>query len=108
MLACLSQIESGDNDSAVGSRGERTRYQIGVEELRQHPTLLKHPESKGIATIVATEIWEHRAWHFMALHNRQPTPIEMYALWNAPAKADHPSKAVLERAQRFANLLDKL
>ncbi len=107
-LTCLAMIESGGNDAAVGTHGEVTRYQIGRAEMRQHPDLAKSPTNTALATKYTLEIWQHRVFHFAAEFNRAPTDLELYILWNAPAQIRHPHAVVLERAQRFENLLRAL
>jgi hypothetical protein len=46
-----------------------------------------------------------RVKQFEQTHNRQPSDFEFYVLWNAPAEVDHPVPCVVERAQRFVNLV---
>ena len=49
----------------------------------------------------------HRLAEFQKSPMRAATDFEFYVLWNAPWQADHPSKAVTERARRFANLVKR-
>ena len=104
-IAALGMIESGNNDRARGTHGEVTRYQIGRAEMRQHPDLRKDPTNTTLTTKYTLEIWQHRVFHFAAEFNRVPTDLELYILWNAPAQILHPHAIVIERAQRFVNLL---
>ena len=96
----LSMIESGNNDSAVGSRGEISRYQI-------RPTLWPggNPHNPSLALNVAEKIMQLRLARFEETHNRAPSDFEFYVLWNAPQEVNHPRRAVAERAERFANLV---
>jgi hypothetical protein len=98
----LSQIESGDNDAAIGRAGEVSRYQI-------LPALWSggSPRDSKCALAQAKSIMRHRCERFADRFNRTPTDFEFYVLWNAPAQIARPSKAVTERAQRFANLVAK-
>jgi hypothetical protein len=115
LLACLSMIESGDNDLKVGKHGERSRYQItraAWKECRgyigrgEFENLSKNPDQSKYTAI---KIIEHRTEAFKTLFHRDPTPFETYILWNAPAQIGHPSKVVAEKAQRFENLVkDKM
>lgn len=95
----LSMIESGDNDHAIGSHGEVSRFQI-------LPTLWPggNPRNEQEALGAAKAIMDVRLARFERLHHRSATDFEFYVLWNAPWEVDHPSKAVSARAQRFANL----
>jgi len=93
-------IESGDNDHAVGSRGEISRFQI-------RPELWPGGSSQDArdALTAAREIMKPRLEAFQKSHGRPATDFEFYVLWNAPWQADHPTKAVTERARRFSNLV---
>ena len=96
----LSMIESGNNDSAVGSLGEISRYQI-------RPKLWPggNPLNANLALNVAQKIMHSRLARFEKTHNRAPSDFEFYVLWNAPQEVNHPCRAVARRAERFANLV---
>ena len=98
--SALSMIESGDDDHAVGPGGEVSRFQI-------RPELWPGGNSndKQDALAAAKEIMKPRLEAFEKTHQRPPTDFEFYVLWNAPWQADHPTKAVTERARRFSNLV---
>ena len=98
--SALSMIESGDNDRAVGPRGEVSRYQI-LPELWPGGNFKDTRE----ALAAAQEVMKPRLEAFEKSHGRPATDFEFYVLWNAPWEADHPSKAVSERARRFSNLV---
>ena len=104
--AALSQIESGDNDRAVGAAGEISRYQMRPDLWRRYA----QPKSTWVnpqdALGVAREIMRERCRDFEAVYKRPPTDLEFYVLWNAPAQVQQPSRAVRERAERFCNLVD--
>jgi hypothetical protein len=100
--AALSMIESGDEDQAVGPRGEVSRFQIRPELWPGG-----NAQDEQAALSVAKEIMAHRLAEFQQSHKRAATDFEFYVLWNAPWQADHPSKAVTERARRFANLVKR-
>jgi len=97
----LSMIESGDNDHAIGQRGEVSRYQI-------LPALWPggNPQNEQEALSAARAIMGVRLARFEKIHRRPANDFEFYILWNAPWEADHPSRAVSERARRFANLAE--
>jgi hypothetical protein len=98
--SALSMIESGNNDAAVGSVGEISRYQI-------RPTLWPggNPHNPNLALNVAQTIMRQRLARFEHTHNRMPSDFEFYVLWNAPEQVNHPRRAVARRAERFANLV---
>lgn len=100
--AALSMIESGDDDSAIGSLGEVSRFQI-----RPYLWPGGNPLNAGFALDVAQKIMGPRVVKFERTHHRAPTNFEFYVLWNAPQQVDHPCRAVTKRAQRFANLVQR-
>jgi hypothetical protein len=105
--AALSQIESGDDDSAVGPAGEVSRYQIKPEVWRQHPSATQDWENPEHALAVAQQTMKERCAAFEQQFKRPPNDTEFYILWNAPGQIERPSKAVRDRAERFCNLLGK-
>ena len=101
--AALSMLESGNDDSAIGSRGEISRYQI-----RPYLWPGGNPHNAGLALGVAQKIMKSRIARFEQTHNnRAPTDFEFYVLWNAPQEVNHPCRAVAKRAERFANLVQR-
>jgi hypothetical protein len=100
--AALSMIESGNDDLAVGSLGEISRYQI-----RPHLWPGGNPHNAGDALQAARKIMQPRIARFERSHHHAPTDFEFYELWNAPQEIGHPCRAVAERARRFANLVER-
>lgn len=100
--AALSMIESGNDDSAIGSLGEVSRYQI-----RPYLWPGGNPHNAGAALDVAQKIMKPRIARFHQTHNRAPSDFEFYVLWNAPQEVNHPCRAVAKRAERFANLVQR-
>jgi hypothetical protein len=98
--AALSMIESGDDDSAIGSLGEVSRFQI-----RPYLWPGGNPLNAGVALDAAQKIMKPRVARFKQTHNRAPSDFEFYVLWNAPQEVNHPCRAVAKRAERFANLV---
>jgi hypothetical protein len=98
----LSMIESGDNDYAVGTAGEISRYQIKPEFWPGGD-----PSDAHAALATARQIMHARVEAFERIHDRAPSDYEFYILWNAPGQVDHPRTAVRERARRFENLIQK-
>jgi hypothetical protein len=103
LLACLSMIESGDDDLKVGKAGETSRWQISVLERKRFGPA--DYQDKFIAGTITAYLIAERTDHFFLKHRKDPTPFETYVLWNAPAQIGHPSKVVAEKAQRFENLV---
>ena len=96
----LSMIESGNNDRAIGSVGEVSRFQIRPELWPGG-----NPQNPQQALTAAQKTMTPRLNRFERIHKRQPTDFEFYVLWNAPWVVDHPTAVVKERAQRYANLV---
>jgi hypothetical protein len=95
-------LETGDNDSVIGSCGEISRYQIRSELWPGG-----NPLDPKAALIIAKNVMSARLNKFEQTHKRAATDFEFYILWNAPAKVNHPTPCVIERAQRFVNLVQK-
>ena len=114
--AALSMIESGNNDKAVGSSGEVSRFQIlpsvwnyqtnlvHVFDMRTKQILVQSPTNKLTALEVAMGIQSERQFNFYEKNKREPTDAEFYLLWHCPAHVLHPSRCETEIARRFANL----
>jgi hypothetical protein len=102
LFHALGQIESGENDRAIGSAGEVSRYQVRPELWRQFARSGEVPTCEPSARRVVTRIMAGR----VAAHGRTVSPFEFYVLWNAPRQLSKKcvSSVVRERASRFANL----
>ena len=96
----LSMLETGNNDYAIGRCGEISRFQIRAQLWPGGD-----PLNARAALTVAQRIMRARLGQFEQTHRRLPTDFEFYVLWNAPAEVDHPVPCVVERAQRFVNLV---
>ncbi len=103
--AALSQIESGDNDLAVGAAGEVSRYQIKPELWQRYAGPKADCQRAADALSVARSVMAERCAAFERSFNRSPTDFEFYVLWNAPALVRTPNSVVAERAERFSNLV---
>jgi hypothetical protein len=104
--SALSQIESGDDDHAVGSAGEISRYQISREIWQRYAFPTADWTKAEDALAVAKEAMQDLCRKFERSARRPPTDCEFYILWNAPAQVQRPSKAVRARAERFSNLVN--
>jgi hypothetical protein len=103
--AALSQLESGDNDCAIGAAGEVSRYQMKLDLWRQYAATNADWQKPADALKVAREVMKDRCADFEETFHRPPTDFEFYILWNAPAQIRRPGKSVRERAERFCNLV---
>jgi hypothetical protein len=103
--SALSMLETGDNDRAVGSAGEISRYQVRKLEWRSVTNSANYTDSET-AKRVMLKIMDKRIQAFKAHFGRNPTDYEFYALWNAPSQAMEGkiSHTVAARCERFANL----
>jgi len=93
--AALSQIETRDDDNAIGTAGEISRYQIKPKLWRRYA----RSDANWKNPIEALATAQERSF------NRAPTDFEFYILWNAPAQVERPRKVVRERAERFCRLV---
>ena len=110
-LEALSLIESGNNDAAVGSLGEVSRYQIKPRIWREYSASRSWRDSR-ISSQVAENYLKSLEETFLKRAGRAPTDFDLYVLWNAgpayyaklgfSAARVHP--VVRERAQRYVNL----
>ena len=105
--SALSQLESGDDDTAVGAAGEVSRYQIKPELWRRYALADADWTNPEAALSVAKEAMQERCVAFERAVHRPPSDSEFYILWNAPAQVQRPGKAVLGRAERFCNLVNR-
>ena len=103
----LSQMESGDNDHALGAAGEVSRYQIRPDVWRQYAVPAADFRKSSDALAVAKEVMDERCASFERTFHRPPTDFEFYVLWNAPAQIERPSRNVTRRAWRFCNLVSR-
>jgi hypothetical protein len=103
--AALSMLETGDNDRAVGSAGEISRFQVRKAEWRTVTNSPNYTDSET-ARKVMLHIMDKRVQAFKARFNRPPSDFEYYALWNAPSQVmdGKISRTVAARCERFANL----
>ena len=110
-LEALSLIESGNNDAAVGSLGEVSRYQIKPRIWREYSSSRAWRDSR-VSSQVAENYLKSLEETFTRRAGRAPTDFDLYVLWNAgpayyakvgfSAARVHP--VVRERAQRYVNL----
>ena len=107
-LSALSMLETGNDDRAVGSAGEISRFQVKKAEWRTVTNSANYCDSET-ARKVMIQLMDKRIHAFEEHCGHKPNDFEYYALWNAPAQAisGHISRKVAERCERFANLCDR-
>ena len=105
-IAALGMLESGNDDAAVGKKGERTRFQMMPNVIAHYPDLAKDPTNAKLAEKYTLQEWSHRIFHFEAEFNRVPTVKEIALLWHCPARVLHPNAEERGYAERFSNLFD--
>ena len=110
-LEALSLIESGNNDAAVGTLGEVSRYQIRPYIWREYSASRSWRDCRVSAQVAENHL-KCLEETFVRRAGRAPTDFDSYVLWNAgpayyakvgfsPARV-HP--VIRERAQRYVNL----
>lgn len=113
-LFALGMIETGNEDSAVGSAGEVSRYQLSPQVWRNYSSCGDYA-NPVVAAEVARMHWAFLANYFRNRSGRAPTDFDMYVLWNTTYgyyerrsfAVSKISKTVGERAERFVNLVNR-
>ena len=107
-LSALSMLETGNDDQAVGSAGEISRFQVKKAEWRSVTSSVNYSDFET-ARRVMVQLMDKRIKAFSERFGRTPTDFEFYALWNAPSQAlsGRISSKVAERCRRFANLCER-
>lgn len=102
----LAQIESGNNDHALGLAGEISRYQIKPRVWHRYAPASANWRNAEQSLPIAKAAMRDRCAAFQRTFRRPPTDFEFYVLWNAPGQIRKPSATVMKRAQRFCNLVN--
>ena len=112
----LSQIETRNNDRAIGRYREVSRYQIlpafWAQAMAINPTNNFRPTDPTAAKSVVDWIMQPRCRAFQARYHRPPTDFEYYIFWHRPAcfvGRDIPRRITAlesDRARRFACLCE--
>ncbi len=110
----LGMIESGDDDHAVGSAGEISRYQIKKNIWRAYSSSSNYWD-KNEAWRIAEKVLATRIGDYQRQTGHAPTSFDIYVLWNAPGqfqnvgyRQERISRVVAKRAARFGNLVQLL
>lgn len=116
LLACIAEVETGATnttnqqraDLLRGRDGEVSRYQIMPSVWAANSGPSDQPTNPLHARRVAGRILLVRISHFRQTNYRQPTPMEIYILWNKPAMA-YSGKwrgSVVEKARNYSRLVN--
>ena len=112
-LTALGEIESGNDDLAIGAAGEITRYQILPNIWKLYDPDMSRTSDVNYAGEITVKILQHRHGKFTEAMKRQPNTKELYALWNAPGifanigyDYDRLPAIIKDRCERFGNLVD--
>lgn len=110
-LEALSQIETGNNDTAIGRAGEVSRYQIKPWIWHRYSASEAY-RNRQASSRVADKYLAELEETFRKRAGREPDDFDLYVLWNAgptyygrigfSKRRVHP--IIRERAQRFVNL----
>lgn len=103
-IRAIAEVESGDDDGAVGPNGERTRYQVLPKVWAEYSRTPIRSASPKHATDVAREILSDRWDRFVSRHGRRPSDEEVYALWHRPGRVHRLTKVEADRCERFGRV----
>ena len=112
-LKALSEIESGNDDNAVGRKGELSRWQIRRSVWEQHfpaKSDYRHFRKHAGNCAIAHILWLEEQYRKHA--KRNPSAAQLYCMWNMgwagfkrrDCLVSKCPAVVQERAERFANL----
>lgn len=100
-------------DAKIGTRKEVSRFQI-LPHVWKSYSASREFQNPNVAWVVAEKILADRQAQFRRATGRNWEPVDLYIMWNAPgvyekAKWDRSrvSPVVMERAQRFSNLMER-
>jgi hypothetical protein len=110
----LGMIETANNDEEIGGAGEVSRYQI-MPSVWRHYSDSRSYQDPDVSLEVAQQHWTVLHAFFKQQVHREPTDFDMYVLWNTrygyyASKGFKPARlnpVVRDRAQRFANLVER-
>lgn len=111
----LAQVESGhlkNQDAAKGASGEISRFQI-MPKIWKDYSRSRNFKNPTIAWSVAFRILRDRHSWFISSTGREPTPFDLYVMWNKPGLYGRlgfdPQKLprrLRDVATRFSNLVE--
>jgi len=113
-LKALGMIESGENDYAVGTKGERSRYQMSKDAWYESSNYhYRNAIDIKISSDAAQNYLNRLSNKFYQRKGRRPEAHELYVMWNwgfrkfANKEFDFSRcpKVVRDNATRFSNLV---
>lgn len=117
ILLALADIESSNNDWAVGKLGEVSKYQISKDNWSYytHYEKFNPNEDSSLASCIAIVIINSNSYSYRINKGKDPRPKDIYAMWNVgyyKYKAygydlSKFSKEIQDRCQRFENLYNE-
>jgi hypothetical protein len=99
----LGMLETGNDDYAIGSKGEVSRYQIMPDIW---PKCLD-PHDPELARHMAQALMTARVRWFQKQFGIEPGPYNWALLWHCPHRIKHPTASDRDYANRFVNLVQK-
>lgn len=113
-LFALGMIETGNDDGAIGSVGEISRYQLRPAVWKTYCSSRDY-RNPQVSIQVARQHWNYLAAYFQEKTGRLPTDYDMYVLWNTGGgyyarkgfSKHQIASVVQDRAQRFVNLVNR-
>ena len=113
-LFALGMIETGNDDGAIGSAGEISRYQLRPTVWKTYCSSRDY-RNPQVSVQVARQHWNYLAAYFQEKTGRVPTDYDMYVLWNTGGgyyarkgfSKHQIASVVQDRAQRFVNLVNR-
>lgn len=110
-IEALGMIESGNNDYAIGSVGEISRYQIRPTVWHSYSASRSYTDVRVASGVARSHLDYLQAW-FRKRASREASNFDIYVLWNAGPtyylrrgfSPERVHRTIGERAERFANL----
>ena len=109
VLRALGEIETGDNDFAIGHTDERGRFQMTPTAFHEvmpngNPAWLTN---LWLADYTLQRLMARREMAFHRQYGVWPDLRQYSQLWHAPARVKHPTSADLDYQKRFLNLFHR-
>ena len=112
MQAGIPKLKRCSADHKLGTRGEISRFQI-LPRIWQEYSSSRDYTNPDLAWKIAQKIIEERANWFRTATGHEPTPFDLYVMWNAPGhyqqvnfQRSRVKPLISEKAERFTNLVE--
>ena len=110
-IEALGMIETGNNDYAIGSVGEISRYQLRPTVWHSYNASRSYTDVKVASGVARSHLDYLQAW-FRKRAAREASDFDIYVMWNAGPTyylrrgfaPERVHRVIGERAERFANL----